>query len=131
VRNHPAIRYDSDPVHDPVSALNRRVASGDVRFVARGTTGVLGALLEALDVPIYARLWAVLSGSDRRAKYRYLARAERQTIVEILRDTQTDLPESFSGPVRRSCLATRCARVHARDCSTKSGFCRTMPPADP
>jgi hypothetical protein len=50
--------------------------------------------------PIYRRLWDVLSGQEQDAKYRALARADRQAIVEILRDTKKDLPGYFQGTVK-------------------------------
>lgn len=45
---------------------------------------------------IYERLWAVLSGRDSRPKYEHLSAEDRTAIVEILRDTKTDLPDIFS-----------------------------------
>jgi hypothetical protein len=46
--------------------------------------------------PIYRRLWQVLSGAERDARYRsVLSLADRQAIVEILRDTKKDLPDYF------------------------------------
>jgi hypothetical protein len=46
--------------------------------------------------PIYRRLWHVLSGQERDARYQSaLSRADRQAIVEILRDTKKDLPAYF------------------------------------
>jgi hypothetical protein len=46
--------------------------------------------------PIYRRLWEVLSGQERDARYQAaLSRADRQAIVEILRDTKQDLPAYF------------------------------------
>ncbi len=44
---------------------------------------------------IYRRLWQVLSGADRDSRYDHLTRVDRQTIVEILRDTKPDLPNYF------------------------------------
>ncbi len=45
---------------------------------------------------VYARLWDVLSGKVPPARgQRAIAPADRQAIVEILRDTKTDLPEYF------------------------------------
>jgi hypothetical protein len=50
---------------------------------------------------IYTRLWEVLSGQEREARYRSaLARADRQAIVEILQDTRKDLPRYFQNVVR-------------------------------
>ena len=50
--------------------------------------------------PIYARMWTVLSGEAAEPRYRALSRADRQAIVEILRDTKPDLPAYFTA-VRR------------------------------
>jgi hypothetical protein len=49
---------------------------------------------------VYRRMWEVLSGAERDPRYRRaLSREDRQAIVEILRDTKTDLPEYFGGAV--------------------------------
>ena len=46
--------------------------------------------------PIYRRMWEVLSGQERGDRYRAaLSLADRQAIVEILRDTKPDLPSYF------------------------------------
>ena len=51
--------------------------------------------------PIYQRLWDVLSGAERDTRYQTaLSRADRQAIVEILRDTKKGLPAYFQGPIR-------------------------------
>ena len=48
--------------------------------------------------PIYKRLWEVLSGQEQDERYRAaLSLADRQAIVEILRDTKPDLPAYFRG----------------------------------
>ena len=44
---------------------------------------------------VYRRLWQVLSGADRDPRYEHLTRGDRQAIVEILRDTRSDLPDYF------------------------------------
>jgi len=44
---------------------------------------------------IYRRLWQVLSGRDRAARYARLSAADRRAIVEILRDTKQNLPGYF------------------------------------
>jgi hypothetical protein len=41
---------------------------------------------------LYRRMWQVLSGEARGARYARLAAADRQAILEILRDTKQDLP---------------------------------------
>ncbi len=51
--------------------------------------------------PIYRRMWEVLSGEERDARYqKALSRADRQAIVEILRDTKKDLPSYFRGAIQ-------------------------------
>jgi hypothetical protein len=51
--------------------------------------------------PIYRRLWQVLSGQEQEDRYRSALSAEdRQSIVEILRDTKKDLPPFFQGSAR-------------------------------
>jgi hypothetical protein len=44
---------------------------------------------------VYRRLWDVLSGKDTSAPFKHIATDERQAIIEILRDTKTDLPSYF------------------------------------
>ena len=44
---------------------------------------------------VYARLWSVLSGQEPDEVYARLSRDDRQAIVEILRDTKSDLPTYF------------------------------------
>jgi hypothetical protein len=44
---------------------------------------------------VYARMWDVLSGRETGARYRGLTAADRQTIVQILKETKTDLPDYF------------------------------------
>ena len=48
---------------------------------------------------VYQRMWQVLSGRDTSKRYAGLARADRQAIVEILRETKKDLPAYFKDPV--------------------------------
>jgi hypothetical protein len=51
--------------------------------------------------PIYKRLWEVLSGQAQDARYQSaLSLADRQAIVEILRDTKKDLPAYFQNVTR-------------------------------
>jgi hypothetical protein len=52
----------------------------------------------ALDV-VYRRLWQVLSGEEQGPRYQVLSRADRQAVVEILRETKTGLPAYFAGDV--------------------------------
>lgn len=53
------------------------------------------ALPESAKQAIYRRLSDVLSGKDPSPKYGRLTAADRQAIVEILRDTRKDLPSYF------------------------------------
>jgi hypothetical protein len=57
--------------------------------------GLPGAARDA----IYRRLWQVLSGGVRDPQHRVLSLEDRRAIVEILKDTRTDLPSYFSHPV--------------------------------
>jgi len=50
---------------------------------------------------LYRRMWQVLSGEERDPRYTgAFSRADRQAVVEILRDTKSDLPPYFQ-PVTR------------------------------
>ena len=44
---------------------------------------------------VYARLWRILSGAETgpRGRYAHLTRADRETVLSILRDTKKDLPD--------------------------------------
>ena len=44
---------------------------------------------------VYARMWEILSGAETDARYDRLTAADRQAIVEILRETKPDLPPYF------------------------------------
>ena len=50
---------------------------------------------EAKDA-IYKRMWQILSGKEKEKKYARLSLADRQGIVEILRDTKPDVRGYFS-----------------------------------
>ena len=63
-------------------------------------TEAFDALPETALDAIYRRMWAVLSGEVAESPYDRLALADRQVIVEILRDTKPGLPEYF-GTVTR------------------------------
>jgi hypothetical protein len=54
-------------------------------------------LPQAAKSAVYARVWAILSGAERDSKYRHLTVADRQAIIEILRETKSDLPAIFKG----------------------------------
>jgi hypothetical protein len=44
---------------------------------------------------IYNRLWRILSGEEKAPKYARLSPADRQAIVDILRETKPGLPAYF------------------------------------
>jgi hypothetical protein len=46
---------------------------------------------------VYARLWTVLSGHDTDKRYARLTKADRDAIIQILRETKKDLPDEFRG----------------------------------
>jgi hypothetical protein len=54
---------------------------------------------EAKDA-VYKRMWQVLSGRDRAAKYARLSPNDRNAILEILRATKKELPDYFYGRAR-------------------------------
>ena len=58
------------------------------------------ALPPLAKAPIYRRLWQVLSGDAREPRYRALSRADRQAVIEILKDTKPDLPAYFTAAAR-------------------------------
>jgi hypothetical protein len=49
---------------------------------------------EARDA-VYRRMWEIVSGEDKNAKYARLSFADRQAVVEILRETKKNLPSYF------------------------------------
>jgi len=51
----------------------------------------------AAKAAVYERLWEVLSGKETDVRYRRLSPADRRAVVEILRETKTDLPKHFAG----------------------------------
>jgi hypothetical protein len=53
------------------------------------------SLMPDVRAAVYGRLWEVLSGTGTRAQYKHLSAGDRQTILEILRDTKTGLPDDF------------------------------------
>ena len=44
---------------------------------------------------VYSRMWEVLSGKDKAPKYAKLTAADRSAIVDILRETKSNLPAYF------------------------------------
>jgi hypothetical protein len=58
------------------------------------------ALPSAAKDAVYRRLWQVLSGQETAKAYARLSLADRQAIVEILRDTRKNLPDYFQAVTR-------------------------------
>jgi len=60
---------------------------------------IYGAAFDGLPaaarLAVYGRVWEVLSGHDTRKITQQLSPADRQAILQILRDTKPDLPEIF------------------------------------
>jgi hypothetical protein len=56
------------------------------------------ALPDPAKALVYDQLWQVLSGRDKDPRFSRLSAADRQAIVEILRDTKKDLPPNFRQP---------------------------------
>jgi hypothetical protein len=52
---------------------------------------------EAARAAVYQRLWNVLTGRVSGDRYASLSQPDRAAIVEILRETKTDLPEYWAG----------------------------------
>src|ERR1700704_419535 len=74
--------------------LNRRLMKYPCSYLIYSPA--FDALPPLAKVPIYKRMWEVLSGQEQDPRYRSaLSRADRQAIVEILRDTKKDLPPYF------------------------------------
>jgi hypothetical protein len=79
--------------------LNRRLMKYPCSYLIYSPA--FDALPLRAKTPIYQRLWDVLSGEEQDERYRsVLSRADRQAIVEILRDTRKDLPSYFQGAIR-------------------------------
>jgi hypothetical protein len=49
---------------------------------------------------VYRRMWEILSGQEDNRVYARLSKADRQAIVEILRDTKPGLPDYFNAMTR-------------------------------
>ena len=74
--------------------LNRRLMKYPCSYLIYSPA--FDALPARVKDPIYKRMWEVLSGQEKDARYQSaLPAATRQAIVEILRDTKKDLPRAF------------------------------------
>jgi hypothetical protein len=58
-------------------------------------SAVFDGMPDAAREAVYARLWAVLSGEAKGAAHARLSAADRQAILEILRETKRGLPSFF------------------------------------
>jgi hypothetical protein len=48
---------------------------------------------------VYQRMWQILSGQDKSAKYARLSLADRRAVVELRQETKKNLPDYFQQPV--------------------------------
>ena len=55
-RDHPAILYTNGAVDNAVEDLNRRLEEGSASLAFEGRNGYLGALLDALDMPVESQV---------------------------------------------------------------------------
>ena len=79
--------------------LNRRLMKYPCSYLIYSPA--FDALPPVAKAPIYRRMWEVLSGQEQDPRYRSaLSLADRQSIVEILRDTKKDLPPYFQNVTR-------------------------------
>jgi len=58
-------------------------------------TEAFDALPAAAKDAVYSRMWEVLSGREKGPRYAVLSAADRQAIVQILRETKKNLPTYF------------------------------------
>ena len=78
--------------------LNRRLLKYPCSYLVYSPA--FDALPPLAKAPIYQRLWDVLGGAVSDPRYRVLSLADRQAIVEILKDTKPDLPAYFTAVTR-------------------------------
>jgi hypothetical protein len=79
--------------------LNRRLLKYPCSYLIYSST--FDRLPSGAKDPIYRRMWQVLSGNERDARYTSaLSLADRRAIVEILRETKSDLPSYFRDVTR-------------------------------
>lgn len=78
--------------------LNRRLMRYPCSYMIYADA--FSVLPELAKDAVYRRLWHILSGRDTEGPYARLARADREAVVEILRDTKPDLPAYFQGTVQ-------------------------------
>lgn len=78
--------------------LNRRLLKYPCSYLVYSPA--FDALPLLIKAPIYKRMWDVLGGAVRDPRYSVLSLADRQAIVEILKDTRPDLPAFFTTVTR-------------------------------
>ncbi len=78
--------------------LNRRLLKYPCSYLVYSPA--FDALPPLIKAPIYQRMWDVLGGVVRDPRYSVLSLADRQAIVEILKDTKPDLPAYFTTVTR-------------------------------
>jgi len=61
---------------------------------------MFGALPPSMRNRVYDSMWQVLSGANVDPRFRHLSRADRQAVVEILRDTLADWPTAYARVTR-------------------------------
>jgi hypothetical protein len=77
--------------------LNRRLLKYPCSYLIYSEP--FDAMPAAAKTAVYSRLWEVLSGRERGERYTVLSPADRQAILDILRETKPELPEYYaSGP---------------------------------
>jgi len=88
----------------PRDALGRSLREFDLRtrlFRYRLSFMIYSDLFDRLPAParelVYRRLYDVLSGRDKSEKYASMTADERAAILEIVRDTKSNLPEFWAG----------------------------------
>ena len=103
-RRHASADYKKPPptAQGPRDAKGRSLRELDLRtrlFRYPCSFLIYGEAFEGLPASarqaVYERMWNVLSGRDTRKITQHLSAADRQAILQILRDTKADLPESF------------------------------------
>jgi hypothetical protein len=66
-RDHPAIGYSTEPVHDAIVKLNERVAKGEVHLAFDAPPrGYLASVLKALDIPVSSQTLVFSENSLQR-----------------------------------------------------------------
>ena len=63
-------------------------------------TQAFDSMPEPARAAIYQRMWQILSGAEKGSRYARLSLADRQAIVEILRDSKPGLPSYFQNAIR-------------------------------